>query len=47
MNISVHAWPQPGGDVRVLVECDGREATLLFSDDGVFVEVPQVPEGGS
>lgn len=47
MKINVHAWPQADGDVRVLVDCDGREATLIFGDDGVFVEVPQVPEGGS
>jgi hypothetical protein len=47
VNINVRAWPQADGDVRVLVDCDGREATLIFGGDGVFVEVPQVHEGGS
>jgi hypothetical protein len=46
VKINVHAWPQPGGDVRVVVDCDGREATLLFGEEGVFAEIPQPPEEG-
>lgn len=43
MNIDVKAEPQANGDVRVLVDCGGRTAALLFAADGVFAEIPQVP----
>lgn len=41
MNINVTAAPQADGSVKCKVQCDGQEATLIFTGQEVFVEVPE------
>jgi hypothetical protein len=43
VKVNVHASQQPDGSVRCKVECDGQEATLLFTGTEVVVGVPDLP----
>jgi hypothetical protein len=41
MNINVSAAQRDNGNIRCKVECDGQEATLVFTGQEVLVEIPE------
>lgn len=47
MNIDVHATQQADGSALVKIECDGQEATIVFTGQEVFFVVPEPVQGAT